>query len=172
MTVLKAVWLVGVSVGAVGLAGVLMGSDGTAGALLGVGLGLVLCIVNHFVTRGVSSKGTKDAEEPNVKLVMVGVIVSFWLLISFVLLVNYLVPPLVKPAALTALAVYLAYRGAEVLVLSRSSGGRSSGDGPSGGRSSGDGPSGSSVGIVSPGARLSLSALSGTTETESGKETR
>ena len=75
---------------------------------------------------------------------IIGIIVSFWLLISFVLLVNYLVPPLVTPAALTVLAIYLAYRAAEVVELGRPSGG----------------------------ARLSLGALSGTTEADSGKETR
>ena len=148
MTVLKAAWVVLVSVGAVGLSRMLMGADGTVGALLGVGLAAVLCLVSFFITRKV-----RRAEGPNVKLVMVGVIVSFWVLISFVLLVNYLVPPLVKPAALTALAVYLAYRAAEVLEHGRPSG-----------IVSGGGLSGEE--------RLSLSALSGTTEAESGKETR
>ena len=148
MTVLKAVWLVLVGGGAVGLSRVLMGADGTLGALLGVGLAAVLCLVNYFITRQV-----RKVEGPNVKRVMVGVIVSFWVLISFILLVNYLVPPLVKPAALSALAVYLAYRAADVVELSRR-------------------PSGRPSGVVAGGGRLSLSALSGTTEAESGKETR
>ncbi len=145
MTVLKAVWLVLVGGGAVGLSRVSMGADGTQGALLGVGLAALLCLVNYFITRKV-----RKVEGPNVKRVMVGVIVSFWVLISFILLVNYLVPPLVKPAALTVLAIYLAYRGAEVLELGRPSS-RSSG------RSDG---------------RLSLSTPSGTTEADSAKETR
>ena len=141
MTALKVAWLVLVSVVAVGLSRVLMGADGTVGALLGVGLGVVLCLVSAFITRRV-----RKAE--NVRLVMVGVIVSFWLLISFVLLVDYLAPHLVRPAALTALAVYLAYRGAEVLELSRP------------------------AGIAAGRGRLTLSGLSGTSETERGKETR
>lgn len=143
MTALKVAWLVLVSVVAVGLSRVLMGADGTMGALLGAGLGVVLCLVSAFITRRV-----RKAERPNVKLVMAGVIVSFWLLISFVLLVNYLAPHLVRPAALTALAVYLAYRGAEVVELSRP------------------------AGVVAGRGRLTLSGLSGTSETESGKETR
>jgi hypothetical protein len=158
VTVLKAAWLVLVSGGAVGLSRALMGADGTRGALLGVGFGAVLCLVNFFITRKV-----RQADGPNVKLVMVGIIASFWLLISFVLLVNYLVPPLVKPAALTVLAIYLAYRGAEVLELGLSSG-------PSG-RSS-DRSSGVSRGGPPRNGRLSLSTLSGTTEAGSGKETR
>lgn len=148
---LKVAWLVLVSGGAVGLSRVLMGTDGTLGALLGVGVGAVLCLVSFFITRK-----ARKAEGPNVKLMMIGVIVSFWLLISSVLLVNYLVPPLVNPAALTALAIYLAYRGAEVLELGRSSG-RSSGIIAGGGFSS---------------AGLSLGIPSGTTDADSGKETR
>ncbi len=147
---LKVAWLVLVSGGAVGLSRVLMGTDGTLGALLGVGVGAVLCLVSFFITRK-----ARKAEGPNVKLMMIGVIASFWLLISSVLLVNYLVPPLVKPAALTALAIYLAYRGAEVLELGRSSG-RSSGIIAGGGLSS---------------AGLSL-GMSGTTDADGGKETR
>ena len=85
-------------------------------------------------------------------------LLEFWLLISFVLLVNYLLPPLVKPAALSALAVYLAYRGAEVLALGRPSG-----------RSSGRSSSRSSR-VVSGRGHLSL-GLSGTSEADSGKET-
>ncbi len=148
MTALKVASLVLVSVAAVVLSRVLMGTEGTVGALLGVGLGLVLCLVNSLITGRILR-----AERPNMRLVMVGVIVSFWLLISFVLLVSYLAPPLVKPAALTALAVYLAYRGMEVIAVGRSFGGRRSG-------------------IVAGRGRLSLSGLSGTSETESGKETR
>ena len=145
MTVLKVAWLVLVSGGAVGLSRVSMGADGTQGALLGVGLAALLCLVNYFITRKV-----RQAEGPNVKRVMVGVIVSFWVLILFILLVNYLAPPLVKPAALSALAVYLAYRAADVVELSR----------------------GSSGGGLSGEERLSLSTPSGTTEADSGKETR
>ncbi len=131
-----------------------MGTDGTLGALLGVGVGAVLCLVSFFITRK-----ARQAEGPNVKLMMIGVIASFWLLISSVLLVNYLVPPLVKPAALTALAIYLAYRGAEVLELGRSSG-----------RSSGWSSKSAAGGRLSS-AGLSL-GMSGTTEADSGKETR
>ncbi len=117
MIALKISWLVLVSVGAVVLSRVMMGEDGSTGACVGLGIGAVLCLVNFFITRRV-----RKATEPNFKLIMVGVIVSFWLLIVSVLLVNYLAAPLVKPASLTALALYLAYRGAEVVEFSRPSG--------------------------------------------------
>ena len=148
--ILKTVLVGLVSLGAVGISWALMGADGAFGALLGAALGCVLSVVNYFVTGQV-----RKSETPNVKLFMAGVVISFWLLISFVLLVNHLAPALVRPAALTALAAYLAYRGAEVVAATRARGRSSNG----------------SCGIVSHGAKLSLGTLSGTSETESGKET-
>lgn len=117
MTLLKAAWLVLVSAAVVGLSQMFMGVDGTKGACLGLGVGVVLCLVNFFIMRKVRS-----AEGQKLKLVMVGAFASFVLLIAFVFLVRYLAPTLVRPAALAALALYLAYRAAAVVGLSRPAG--------------------------------------------------
>ncbi len=117
MIVLKVSWMLLVSVGAVVLSRVIMGTDGTRGALLGLGIGAVLCLVNWFIMARV-----RKAEGKSLKLIMAGVIASFSLLIVAVLLVNYWAAPLVKPATLTALVVYLAYRGVDVFELSRPAG--------------------------------------------------
>lgn len=117
MTLLKAAWLVLVSAAAVGLSHVFMGADGTKGALLGLGVGALLCLVNFFIMSRV-----RKAEGQKLKLVMVGSIASFVLLIAFILLVRYLAPAFVRPAALTALALYLAYRAADVVALGRPTG--------------------------------------------------
>jgi hypothetical protein len=83
-----------------------LGAAGLPGWGLGAALGLGLCALSH----GLWKRAQAAEGQAIVTAVMSAVVASFAILIGAIIAVRLLWPEMVKPAAFTALAIYLVHR--------------------------------------------------------------
>src|SRR5262245_48533812 len=82
------------------------GAEGLQGGGIGLSVGALMCLVSHFLVGW-----AKRAQGQAILIAMLGsMLASFGIMITFVVALAYSWKEILTPAALSALALYLAYR--------------------------------------------------------------
>ena len=121
MVVARVASFLGVTVVAAVLAFVTVGNDG----LTAVGVGVVVGGALSFVSSLFAGAARRKSASSHLFMVA-GVTASFGLLIVAMMLLYVLAPQFLRPASLTALALYLTYKSFDVYMITKKEFGRSS----------------------------------------------